>query len=172
MRIKDETDENLIALIKTIKPVCDKNKIPLILNDRPDIANLTNCAGVHIGPEDLPYEETRRIVGREAIVGVSCKESLNEAVNMAKKGANYVAFGAFYESPTKYVQTKVGPKTIKEWKTKENLPCVAIGGIRVDNCVPIINAGADFLAISSGIWQFPGGPLLAIQYFGEKLLAK
>ncbi len=142
------------------------------MNDRPDIANLTDCAGVHIGPDDLSYEETRSIVGADAIVGVSCKDSVNYAVNMAKKGANYVAFGTFYESPTKKVKIKVSTEIIEAWKTKENLPCVAIGGITINNCDSIIDAGADFLAISSGIWQFPEGPILAIQYFSEKLLAK
>tara|TARA_B100001029_G_C15009173_1_gene423104 strand:+ start:657 stop:1235 length:579 start_codon:yes stop_codon:yes gene_type:complete len=172
LRIKNESDENIINLIKAIKPICDKNKKPLILNDRPDLATSIKCAGVHIGPDDISYEEARTMVGKNAIVGFSCKGSKEIATEMTKKGADYVAFGAFYDSPTKKVKIKVNPEIIRAWKASENSPCVAIGGIKISNCAPIIEAGADFLAISSGIWQFSKGPLAAIEHFGEKLLAK
>ena len=170
LRIKDELDEEILKLIKILHPICKKNNKPLIINDKPTIVKETKCEGVHIGPLDTPYKEARNIVGKNAIVGVTCKGSRHAAIEAAEKGADYVAFGSFYNSPTKNDTELINTDILEIWNTTTTVPCVAIGGINLENCMPLIKAGADFLAISSGIWSFSEGPIRAIELFEEKLL--
>jgi thiamine-phosphate pyrophosphorylase len=152
-------------------PVAQARDVAFILNDRPDLAAELGCDGVHVGPDDMPYAEARRIVGAGAIVGVSCKDSRHRAMTAAEHGADYVAFGAFYPSSTKDVTGELSPEIIEIWSTTTTVPCVAIGGITPDNCAPLIAAGADFLAASGGVWNWPSGPVEAVRAFGRKMAA-
>lgn len=152
-------------------PIAQARNVAFILNDRPDLAAELKCDGVHIGPEDAPYRETRALVGPDAIVGVSCKGSRHDAMEAAEQGADYVAFGAFYPSPTKDVGGGLSPEILEVWSNTTTVPCVAIGGITVDNCAPLIASGADFIAISSGVWNYGKGPAAAVQAFNEKIAA-
>ncbi|PKR53423.1 thiamine phosphate synthase [Thalassospira marina] len=157
LRLKDIDDNGIIAAVKKLLPVCSERDIPLILNDRPDLAHKTGCDGVHIGEDDGSYDEARKIMGEEYIVGVSCYDSRHRAMELGEKGADYVAFGAFFPTTTKDPRTWVEPEIIEIWTTFTTVPCVAIGGINADNLAPLVQAGADFVAISGAVWNHPDG---------------
>ena len=135
------------------------------MNDRPDLAVETGCDGVHVGAEDAPCAEARQVVGDDAIVGVTCKASYHLAMEAAEDGADYVAFGAFFPSATKETTTLAPFDLLGTWQSVATVPCVAIGGITAENCGPVVSAGADFLAVSSGVWAHPEGPAAAIRAF-------
>jgi thiamine-phosphate pyrophosphorylase len=124
---------------------------------------------VHIGQEDTPYAEARRLVGPERTVGVTCHNSRHLAMEAADAGADYVAFGAFFPTTTKDAKTIADIELIQWWAELMTVPCVAIGGITVVNCRPLVEAGADCLAVASGVWNYPGGPALAVKDFNEIL---
>jgi len=154
-------------------PICHANDVAFILNDRPDLARDLGCDGVHIGPDDMPYKQARSMIGADAMIGVSCKNSRHLAMEFAEQGADYVAFGPFFESTTKNVDDvePADPEVLNIWAETTNVPCVAIGGITVANCEPLIAAGADFLAVSSGIWNYADGPAAAVKAFNAKFIA-
>jgi thiamine-phosphate pyrophosphorylase len=152
-------------------PLCHARDVAFLLNDRPDLARDLGCDGVHVGPEDMPYDEARRIVGNDATVGVTCRNSRHLAMELAEAGADYVAFGAFYPSSTKDASAQAEPDILAMWSETTTVPCVAIGGITVENCAPLVRAGADFIAVSAGVWQHPQGPAAAIQAFNAAITA-
>ena len=120
------------------------------------------CDGVHIGQDDMPYDEARRIMGREAMIGVTCHDSRHLAMEAAEAGADYVAFGAFFPTATKAAKTRAEPEILTIWQETMEVPCVAIGGITADNAEDLAAAGADFLAVSGGVWNHPEGPARAV----------
>jgi len=165
LRLKGSTDEGICEAAKALMPVCHAHNVAFILNDRPDLAAAFGCDGVHVGPDDMPYDEARRIVGPDATVGVTCKDSRHLAMEVAEAGADYVAFGAFFPSPTKGDTTPAEVEIVEIWSETTNVPCVAIGGMTVENCEPIVRAGADFIAVCGGIWNYAGGPAAAVRDF-------
>jgi len=165
IRLKDAGDEVVRAAVRTLLPVCHAHDVAVILNDRPDLAAELGCDGVHVGPDDPPYAEARRIIGADATVGVTCRNSRHMAMDLAEEGADYVAFGAFFPSATKDAATQADIEILEVWSDTTNVPCVAIGGITVDNCEPLVAAGADFLAVSAGVWSYPEGPAAAVMAF-------
>lgn len=169
IRLKHASDDQIKAAVKALQPVCHAHDVAVILNDRPDLAIKFGCDGVHVGQEDAPYDEARRLVGPNRTVGVTCHDSRHLAMEAAEAGADYVAFGAFFPTATKEAKTKADIDLIAWWAELMTVPCVAIGGITVDNCRPLIEAGADFLAVSGGVWNHPQGPAFAVRRFGELL---
>lgn len=165
LRLKDVSDEVIEAAVKALMPVCHAHDVAFILNDRPDLASAFGCDGVHIGPEDMPYDEARALVGANATVGVTCKDSRHTAMEAAEAGADYVAFGAFFPTSTKENTASVTPEIVEIWSETTNVPCVAIGGIAVENCEPIVQAGADFIAVCNGVWNYEAGPAAAVRDF-------
>ena len=151
-------------------PVAQSRDVAFILNDDPAIAAECGCDGVHIGEEDTPYAEARRIVGGDAIVGVTCGESVDRAMAAGEAGADYVAFGAFFPSPTKPGRKNFPtPDLLAHWSGMATVPCVAIGGITADNCGPLVAAGADFLAVVSAVWGHPDGPGGGVKALNEAI---
>jgi thiamine-phosphate pyrophosphorylase len=169
VRLKDTPDRHINTVVKALKPVCEAHGVALILNDRPDLAIRLGCDGVHVGQEDAPYEEARRIMGKDRIVGVTCHDSRHLAMDASEAGADYVAFGAFFPTATKEALTHADIDILDIWQEAMTTPCVAIGGITVDNCAPLIAAGADFIAVSAGVWAYPQGPRAAVAAFNAKL---
>jgi thiamine-phosphate pyrophosphorylase len=165
LRLKDVEDEAIEAAVHTLMPICHRHDVAFLLNDRPDLAAALKCDGVHIGPEDMTYGEARKLVGPDATVGVTCKDSRHAAMDAAEAGADYVAFGAFFPTTTKVAGTSVTPEIIEIWTETTMVPCVAIGGITVENCEPLVAAGADFLAVCSGVWNYAGGAAQAVKDF-------
>ena len=135
------------------------------MNDRPDLAAELDCDGVHVGEEDMPYAEARRLLGPDRIVGVTCGDSRHRAVLAAEAGVDYVAFGAFFPSGTKAAKHRANPEVLRDWSETTVVPCVAIGGITQENCPPLVEAGADFLAVIGAIWSYKDGPRAAVRDF-------
>ena len=169
LRLKDIDDDAVRRAAEILLPVAHDRGVDLIMNDRPDIAYDTGCDGVHIGQEDARYREARNLLGHNAIVGVTCHQSRDLSIEAADAGADYVAFGAFYRSGTKTPKSQADPEILHWWSELMLTPCVAIGGITVDNCRPLIAAGADFLSVVAGIWDFREGPAAAVKAFNEIL---
>jgi len=165
LRLKQADDETVRRAAETLAPVAQSRDVAFILNDRPDLAAETGCDGVHIGLEDAAYNQARRLVGADAIVGVTCHDSRHLAMVAAEQGADYVAFGAFFPTSTKTAKTQADVSLIRWWAELMEVPCVAIGGITPDNCRPLVEAGADFLAVISAVWDAPDGPAAAVRRF-------
>jgi thiamine-phosphate pyrophosphorylase len=165
LRLKEVDEDTVKRTIDTLLPICVDRDVAFILNDSPELARATGCDGVHVGEDDTPYADARRIVGDEAIVGVSCYDSRHRAMELGEAGADYVAFGAFFDTTTKQAKTRVDAEILTAWTMFTTVPCVAIGGITVENCAPLVAAGADFLAVSSGVWAHPEGPAAAVKRF-------
>lgn len=163
LRLKDAADDDVRRACDTLRPLVQKRDVALILNDRPDLAAELGCDGVHVGQSDAPYAEARRLVGADRIVGVTCHDSRDLAMTAAEAGADYVAFGAFFSTTTKEAPTHADPEILRWWTGLFEVPCVAIGGITVENCSQLISAGADFLAVSAGVWSHPEGAADAVR---------
>jgi len=162
VRIKPASEAEIEVLTRAVLPVCRARDVAVILNDRPDLAARFGCDGVHIGQDDASYDEARRLMGRDGIVGVTCRDSLHLAMDAAEAGADYVAFGAFFPTSTKQAKSQAEPELLRGWQQAMLTPCVAIGGITQDNAAGLAAAGADFLAVSAGVWAHPEGPAAAV----------
>ena len=171
LRLKDVPEAVVAAAIDVVFPICASRGVALILNDRPDWAAKYGCDGVHVGQEDTPCAEARKIMGKDRTVGVTCHDSRHLAMEAAEAGADYVAFGAFFDTATKDAPTRADPEILTVWQETMQIPCVAIGGITPDNCRPLVAAGADFIAASAGIWTHPDGPAVAVRQFNLEIAA-
>lgn len=167
LRLKDVGDDAIARAADTLRPICQQRGVALVMNDRPDLALKLDCDGVHVGQEDTPYAEARRLLGPDRIIGVTCKASRHLAMEAAEAGADYVAFGAFFTSTTKSVTTPAALDILEWWDEMMTVPSVAIGGITVDNCRAVVEAGADFLAVANGVWGYAGGPTAAVRDFNK-----
>jgi thiamine-phosphate pyrophosphorylase len=165
VRLKDAPDEEVLGVGAALKPMIQNSGVAFILNDRPDLAARLDADGVHIGQSDASYSEARRMLGSERIVGVTCHNSRDLAYNAAEAGADYVAFGAFYPTDTKQPSHWAEPELLEIWQKTMQTPCVAIGGITLANAEPLVRAGADFLAVSAGVWAHAEGPRAAVAAF-------
>jgi len=169
LRLKDASDDDVRRAIDVLRPVAQSRNVAFILNDRPDLAASMGCDGVHVGKDDPSVAEARRIVGNDAIVGASAYDSRHRAMEAGEEGADYVAFGAFFPTTTKVAEGHPEPEILQWWSEIMTVPCVAIGGIKVENCTVLVEAGADFLAVSSGVWDFPDGPAAAVRAFNKAI---
>ncbi len=165
LRLKDATDHDILRAAELLMPIAQKRDVAFIVNDRPDIAHMIRADGVHVGQEDASYAEAREIVGKNAIVGVTCHNSRALAFDAGEAGADYVAFGAFFPTQTKEPKTVADLELLQWWAQTMTVPVVAIGGITVDNAGPLVVAGADFLAVSAGVWSYVDGPTAAVKAF-------
>ena len=168
LRLKDVTDDEIRRATNILRPTAQDRDVAFIINDRADLAAELGCDGVHVGQDDTPYATARGLVGDDAIVGVTCKTSRELAFEAGDAGADYVAFGAFFPSTTKQITTPADTEILSWWQEMMTVPCVAIGGITIENCDTIIDAGADFLAVGGGVWNHAGGPAAAVKAFNEK----
>jgi thiamine-phosphate pyrophosphorylase len=169
LRLKDAPEAAIAAAVDTLFPIAQSRDVALILNDDPALAARLGCDGVHVGQSDAPYAEARRLMGRDRIVGVTCHDSRDLAMEAAEAGADYVAFGAFFETTTKDAATRADPEILEIWQETMKVPCVAIGGITVDNCAGLATAGADFIAVSAGVWGHRDGPAAAVKAFNAAI---
>jgi thiamine-phosphate pyrophosphorylase len=171
IRLKDAPEAIIAAAVDVLSPIARSREVAVILNDRPDLAAKLDCDGVHIGQEDGPYAEARRLMGPHRIVGVTCHDSRHLAMEAAEAGADYVAFGAFFATETKQAKVRADPEVLRVWQETMQTPCVAIGGITVDNCRTLVAAGADFIAVSAGVWTYAQGPAAAVKAFNAEIAA-
>jgi thiamine-phosphate pyrophosphorylase len=164
LRLKHVSDDEIRRAVDILRPVVQANGTAFILNDRPDLAAELGCDGVHVGQDDASYGEARRALPG-GIVGVTCHDSRHLAMEAAEAGADYVAFGAFFPTQTKEPKTQASPELLQWWSEMMVIPCVAIGGITVANARGLMDAGADFLAVSAGVWEHPEGAEAAVRAF-------
>lgn len=163
IRLKDQPDAVIAAAIDALSPIAQARGVAVILNDRPVLAAKLGCDGVHVGQSDMPLAQARKIMGKDAMIGVTCHDSRHLAMEAAEGGADYVAFGAFFPTTTKEAATHAEPEILTIWQEFMETPCVAIGGINAQNAGVLAQAGADFLAVSAGVWAHPEGPEAAVK---------
>ena len=171
VRLKDVPDAEIERVTRAVLPLAHAHDAAVILNDRPDLAATLGCDGVHVGQDDAPYAEARRIMGPRAMIGVTCHDSRHLAMEAAEAGADYVAFGAMFPTLTKDASISCGLETLSIWQETMQTPCVAIGGITPQNCGPVVQAGADFIAASNAVWRHPEGPGAAVKAFNVAIRA-
>ncbi|MCW5752442.1 MAG: thiamine phosphate synthase [Alphaproteobacteria bacterium] len=169
LRLKDLPDGEILRAAEALMPIAHRAGVAFIVNDRPDLAKAAGADGVHVGQEDASYEEARRVLGPQRIVGVTCHDSRHLAMEAAEAGADYVAFGAFFPTGTKMPKSSATTEILAWWQEIFEIPCVAIGGITVENCAPLVQAGADFLAVIGGVWAHPDGPGPAVRQFNAAI---
>ncbi len=165
LRVKGVSEHEVARLASPLHAICAEHDVAFIVNDSVSLAKRLKADGVHLGQEDGDVREARIALGPDAQIGVTCHNSRHLAMEAAEAGADYVAFGAFYPTTTKAVEHQAECDTITKWVQFAEVPCVAIGGITPENAAPIIAAGADFLAISAGVWNHPDGPAAAVAAF-------
>ncbi|MBN8551682.1 MAG: thiamine phosphate synthase [Caulobacterales bacterium] len=163
LRLKPAEAAAIEAAARMLAPIAQARGVAVILNDRPDLVAPLGLDGVHVGQSDAAYAAARRAVGPDRVVGVTCHDSRHLAMEAAEAGADYVAFGAFFPSPTKAAATRADPEILSIWQETMEVPCVAIGGITVVTAEALARAGADFLCVGSGIWDHPDGPAEAVR---------
>lgn len=169
-RVKDLGQHEAARLAGPLQAICAAHDVAFIVNDDIALAKRLKADGVHLGQGDGDPKEARQLLGPGAQIGITCHASRHLAMEAGEAGADYVAFGAFFPTTTKAVEHHADPEILTWWQGLFELPCVAIGGITVGNAKQLVDAGADFLAVSSGIWGYPDGPAAAVRAF-DKLMA-
>ena len=153
LRLKKISESKLIKISKKVKKITMKNNVKLLINDKPFVAKKIGADGCHVGQKDLDLISSRKILGKDKIIGVTCHNSKKLALKAKKLGANYVAFGSFFKSSTKKTRFKANLEILRWAKKKINMPTVAIGGINSSNYKKILSNGANFVACSNYIWN-------------------
>jgi len=153
LRDKSSPDEALLPLARKLKRLCEGFGAVFLVNDRVELARQAGADGVHLGKDDTEIEKARDILGPQAIVGISCYNELERAALYEKKGADYVAFGSFFPSPTKPDAVKAPIELISGAKALLNIPVCAIGGITSENVRELISQGVDMVAVISDLWK-------------------
>jgi thiamine-phosphate pyrophosphorylase len=152
LREKDTPQEEVIQLGRELLAVTRRYGALLIINDHPAVAKAVGADGAHVGREDPPVHEARALLGPEAIIGASCYGDITRAVSAEAEGADYVAFGTPFPSPTKTKRTDISLGIFRQVKQRVKVPVFAIGGITIDNAGQVIDAGADGIAVVSGVF--------------------
>ena len=168
MRVKDLPEHELARLAEPLQRICADGDVTFIVNDSMALAKRLGADGVHLGQSDGDGREARALLGPSAQIGKTCHDSRHFAMEAGEAGADYVAFGAFYPTTTKPSHYRPPPAILSWWSTLFEIPCVAIGGITPDNARPLVDAGADFLAVCQAVWG-KDDPAAAVSAFAEVL---
>lgn len=168
-RVKGVDQHEAAALAEPLQAICAAHDVAFIVNDSVALAKRLNADGVHLGQGDGDVALARAELGKAFQIGVTCHNSRHLAMEAAEAGADYVAFGAFYPTSTKVVEHVAELDTVEKWARVMEIPCVAIGGITPENAKPLIDAGADFIAVSGAVWNHPEGPAEAVKAFNALL---
>ena len=166
-RVKGMDQHEAARLAAPLLDLCRAREVAFLVNDSVALAKRLGADGVHLGQGDGDPREARAVLGAKAQIGVTCHDSRHLAMEAGDAGADYVAFGAFYPSATKAAKHRADPAIVEWWHGLAELPCVAIGGITAANAAPLIRAGADFLAVSAGVWS--GDEAENVRAFAEVL---
>ncbi|MGE0180207.1 MAG: thiamine phosphate synthase [Sphingomonas sp.] len=168
-RVKGVDQHEAARLAAPLQGLCAERDVAFIVNDDMALAKRLGADGVHLGQGDGDPREARRLLGPGAQIGITCHDSRHLAMEAGEAGADYVAFGAFYPTTTKDTRHRPEPEILTWWSGLFELPCVAIGGITPANAPPLIEAGADFLAVCGSVWNDPRGPAAAVEDFAAAL---
>jgi len=164
-RVKGVDQHECARLASPLQAVCNARDVAFIVNDSVSLAKRLKADGVHLGQQDGDVREAREVLGREAQIGVTCHASRHLAMEAGEAGADYVAFGSFFPSTTKASEHRPTVELLQWWQGLMEIPCVAIGGITPANCRPLVDAGADFLAVCNAVWE--GDEAAAVRAFAE-----
>jgi thiamine-phosphate pyrophosphorylase len=148
---------------RAVTALAQEAGVAVLVNDAPDLVKELGADGVHLGWTDMPVKTARGLLGPDAIIGATAKNSYHKAMQAGEDGADYVAFGAFYTTATKLETVPAELDLLRVWQAAMIIPCVAIGGITVQNAAPLVTAGADFIAVSAGVWNHAEGPAAAVR---------
>jgi thiamine-phosphate pyrophosphorylase len=168
LRVKDVGEHELARLAEPLQRICGDADVAFIVNDSMALAKRLGADGVHLGQSDGDIREARALLGPSAQIGRTCHDSRHLAMQAGEDGADYVAFGAFYPTTTKPSHYRPQPAILSWWASVFEIPCVAIGGITPENATPLVDAGADFLAVCQAVWG-KDDPAAAVQAFAEVL---
>ena len=169
LRLKKTSTLNLLKISKKVKKIVKKYNVKFLINDNPLVARIADADGCHIGQKDMDFKSSRKILGKNKIIGITCHNSKKLALEAKRLGANYVAFGSFFKSQTKKAAFKANLAILRWAKKKINIPTVAIGGINSSNFKKILSNGADFIACSNYIWNNKKlDPVSAIKNLSKK----
>ena len=152
LRLKKYSLQQKVIIGKKIKQICKKNNVKFLVNDDPELSKKLDADGCHLGQKDMGLKKARKIIGNK-IIGITCHNSIKLAKNAIKDKASYLAFGAFFLTKTKKTKYKANPILLKKIKKLTKTPIVAIGGINSNNYKKLLLNKANFLAISSYIWN-------------------
>lgn len=166
-RVKGVDQHEAARLAGPLQAICAAHDVAFIVNDSVPLAKRIRADGVHLGQDDGDVRAAREELGREAQIGVTCHASRHLAMEAGEAGADYVAFGSFFPSATKASEHRPEPELLAWWQGLFEIPCVAIGGITPENCRPLVEAGADFLAVCGSVWS--GDETEAVRAFAEVL---
>jgi thiamine-phosphate pyrophosphorylase len=168
LRVKDTPEDELARLAEPLQRICADAEVAFIVNDSMALAKRLAADGVHLGQSDGDIREARALLGPAAQIGKTCHDSRHFAMEAGEAGADYVAFGAFHPTTTKPSHYRPDPSILTWWSTLFEIPCVAIGGITPENAKPLVDAGADFVAVCQAVWG-KNDPAAAVRAFGAVL---
>lgn len=168
LRVKDMDEHELARLAEPLQRICADANVAFIVNDNMALAKRLGADGVHLGQSDGHVRDARSLLGPAAQIGKTCHDSRHFAMEAGEAGADYVAFGAFYPTTTKPSNYRPAPSILTWWSALFEIPCVAIGGITPDNAKPLVDAGADFIAVCQAVWG-KDDPGAAVRAFAEVL---
>ena len=171
LRVKDVAEHELARLAEPLQRLCADADVAFIVNDSMALAKRLGADGVHLGQSDGDIREARALLGPGAQIGRTCHDSRHLAMEAGEAGADYVAFGAFYETTTKPSNYRPDPSILSWWSTLFEIPCVAIGGITPGNAAPLVTAGADFIAVCQAVWG-KDDPAAAASAFADVLAGR
>lgn len=166
LRVKNVDEHELARLAEPLQRICAEADVAFIINDGVSLAKRLGADGVHLGQGDGDIREARAALGPSAQIGRTCHDSRHLAMEAGEAGADYVAFGAFYPTTTKPSDYRPHPSILSWWSTLFEIPCVAIGGITAGNARPLVDAGADFIAVCQAVWG-KDNPAAAVRAFEE-----
>lgn len=168
LRVKDVDEHELARLAEPLQRICSDAEVAFIVNDSMQLARRLGADGVHLGQSDGDVREARSLLGPSAQIGKTCHDSRHLAMEAGEAGADYVAFGAFYPTTTKPSDFRPEASILSWWSALFEIPCVAIGGITPENGRPLVDAGADFLAVCQAVWG-KDDPAAAVRAFQSVL---
>jgi len=168
LRVKDIGEHELARLAEPLQRICADANVAFIVNDSMSLAKRLGADGVHLGQSDGDIRDARALLGPSAQIGKTCHDSRHLAMEAGEAGVDYVAFGAFYPTTTKPSSYRPDPSILSWWSAVFEIPCVAIGGITADNAKPLVDAGADFLAVCQAVWG-KDDPAAAVAAFAQVL---
>ena len=168
-RVKGLDQHEAARLAGPLLEICRARDVAFLVNDDMGLAKRLGADGVHLGQSDGDPRDARALLGPAAQIGVTCHDSRHLAMQAGEAGADYVAFGAFFPTTTKETEHRPDPSILGWWSRLFEIPCVAIGGITPANVAPLVEAGADFLAVCGAVWSHPQGPAAAVAAFQEVL---
>lgn len=169
LRLKNLETKEIAQATKIILPLCHKYGVPFIINDHVQIAREFAVDGIHLGEDDAKIKEIRKEFGKEFIIGASCYDSKHLLMKNAEEGASYLALGSFFPSNTKDTSKRASYELLKWCANYIKIPCMAIGGINLENIEFFKDSNVDFICVISAIWQNPLGATQAAKLFAEKM---